>query len=311
MELEVESDVAGFLGVLITKKPDGKIHLTQTGLIQRILAGLKMADFNTKETPAEHGCLPIGKDRDQPQGTYSYPSVIGMLGYLGHTRPDNGLATSRCDRFTYNTRRSHEKALERIGQYLKLTQDKGLILRPAICEESGEVPIDCYVDADFSGLWGYEHRNDASCVKSRTGYVINIANCPVIWKSKLQSCIASSTMEAEYNALSMVMRDVLPLRNIAIEISKGVDMSGNAPTTFKTTVWEDNNGALKLATVEPGGTTLRSKSFGVRYQWFRIKLKPNEIEVKKIAGIDQRADLLTKAVRTEAFIANRKLTYGW
>jgi hypothetical protein len=48
-------------------------------------------------------------------------------------------------------------------------------------------------------------------------------------------------MEAEYNALSMVMRDVLPLRNLAIEISKGVGMSGNAPTTFKTSVWEDNN----------------------------------------------------------------------
>jgi hypothetical protein len=33
MEMEVESDVSGFLGVLITKKPDGTIHLTKTGLI--------------------------------------------------------------------------------------------------------------------------------------------------------------------------------------------------------------------------------------------------------------------------------------
>jgi hypothetical protein len=82
MELEVESDVAGFLGVLITKKPDGTIHLTQTGLIQRILAALNMDDFNTKETPAEDGCLPIDKDGYPPQGTYSYPSTIGMRGYL-------------------------------------------------------------------------------------------------------------------------------------------------------------------------------------------------------------------------------------
>jgi hypothetical protein len=134
-------------------------------------------------------------------------------------------------------------------------------LRPAICEESGELLIDCYVDADFTGLWGYEDRNDASCVTIHTGYVINIANCPVIWKSKLKSCIASSTMEAEYIAPSMTMCGVLPLRNLAIEISKGVGMSGNAPTTFKTTVWEDNNGALKVATMEPGRTTPRSKAF--------------------------------------------------
>jgi hypothetical protein len=209
--LEVESAVAGFLGVLITKKPDGTIHLTQTGVIQRILAALNMDDLNTKETPAEHGCLPIDKDGDPPQGTYSCTIVIVMLGYLGHTRPDTGFATSPCALFTHNTRRSHENALEKIGQYLKLTQDKGLILCPAICEESGELPIDCYVDADFAGLWGYKDCNDASCMKSRTGYVINIINCPVVWKSKLQSYIASSTMEAEYNALSMAMRDVLPL----------------------------------------------------------------------------------------------------
>jgi hypothetical protein len=118
-------------------------------------------------------------------------------------------------------------------------------------------------------------------------------------------------MEEEYNALSMAMRDVLPLRNLAIEISKGVGMSGNAPTTFKTTVWEDNNGALKLATIKPGRTTPRSNAFGMRYHWFRSKLKPNEIEVRKIAGIDQRADFLTKSLRTEAFIENSKLTCGW
>jgi hypothetical protein len=181
-------------------------------LIQIILTALNIADFNTKETPVEHDCLPIDKDGDPPQGTYSYPSVIGMLEYLGHTRPDTGFVTNQYVRFTYNTRHSHENTLERIDQYLKLTQDKGLILRPIICEKIGELPIDCYVDADFAGLWGYEDRNDLSCVKSCTGYVINIANCPVIWKSKLQSCIASSTMEAEYNALSMAMRDVLPLR---------------------------------------------------------------------------------------------------
>jgi hypothetical protein len=117
-------------------------------------------------------------------------------------------------------------------------------------------------------------------------------------------------MEAEYNALSMAMRDVLPLRNLAIKISKGVGMSGKTPTPLKTTVREDTNGALKLATMEPGRTTPRSKAYGVGYHWFRSKLKPNEIEVKKIAGVDERANFLTKALRTEAFIANRKLTCG-
>jgi len=36
MELKVEDDVAGFLGVLIKKFDENRIELTQTGLIKRI-----------------------------------------------------------------------------------------------------------------------------------------------------------------------------------------------------------------------------------------------------------------------------------
>jgi hypothetical protein len=80
-------------------------------------------------------------------------------------------------------------------------------------------------------------------------------------------------------------------------------MSVKTPTTIKTTDWEDNNGDLKLASLEPGQKTPRSKTYGVSYDWFRSKLKPNEIEVKKIAGVDQQAGFLTKALRTDAFLS--------
>jgi hypothetical protein len=106
MDLEVESDVSGFLGVLFSKKPGGTINFTQTSLIQRILTASIMVNYNTKETPAKHGCLPIDKDGYPPQVAYSYPRVIGMLGYLGHIHPDTGFATSQCAW-------SHEKSLER------------------------------------------------------------------------------------------------------------------------------------------------------------------------------------------------------
>jgi hypothetical protein len=34
--------------------------------------------------------------------------------------------------------------------------------------------IDGYVDADFAGMWGYKDKQDPSCIKSCTGYVICI-----------------------------------------------------------------------------------------------------------------------------------------
>ena len=51
----------------------------------------------------------------------------------------------------FNLHLSHEKALKRIGRYLKATRDKGLVLNP-----SGQLKVDAYPDADFAGLWGHK-----------------------------------------------------------------------------------------------------------------------------------------------------------
>jgi hypothetical protein len=199
--------------------------------------------------------------------------------------------------------------LERIGQYIKATGDKGSILHPK--SHNGRLDIDCYVDADFAGLWGLEDKQDPSCVKSCTGYVIFIADCPVLWVIRLQTDIATSTMEAEYSVLSTAMRDVLPIKMLATDISENVGLTQEPITHFRTTVWEDNAGALKLATLAPGRMTPRSKWYGIKYHWFRSKLKPNCIDIIKIASADQRADFLTKSLRREKFEANCKLTQGW
>ena len=106
-----------------------------------------------------------------------------MLLYLsGHTRPDIAYAVNCCARYMFNPHHSHEVALKRIGRYLKATREKGLILNP--CKE---LRIDDYPDADFAGLYGHEKASDPVSVKSRTGFVINVANCPVLWMSKLQT----------------------------------------------------------------------------------------------------------------------------
>ena len=103
----------------------------------------------------------------------------------------------------------HITALKRIGRYLLKTSEKGIILKP-----SSKLTVDCYVDADFAGLWNREDHNDENCVKSRTGYVLCISKCPVLWITRLQDGITLSTMEAEYVALSMAMRDLLPFKRL-------------------------------------------------------------------------------------------------
>jgi hypothetical protein len=79
-------------------------------------------------------------------------------------------------------------------------------------------------------------------------------------------------MEAEYNALSMAMRDLLHLKNMRKEIMGKIGAERPAVVKFRTTLWEDNLGALMVAHLEPGRMTPRSKHYGVKYHWFRTKL---------------------------------------
>jgi hypothetical protein len=311
MTLEVEESVAGFLGVLIERdQVDGSIKLTQTGLIKRIIAALGIENAPAVSTPAATTPLVKDLDGDPPDGTFNYASVIGMLGYLqSNSRPDIAYAVSSAARFTHNPRRSHEDALKRIGRYLKGTINEGLVLRP-----TETFDIDCYVDADFAGLWPHEDKSDPSCVKSRTGFTICIANCPVIWSSKLQGDIATSTMEAEYSALSMAMRELLPFRDLLLTLLPALGVVTSHLTSFKTTVHEDNAGALALANLEPGRITPRSKHYAVKMHWFRGKLDPegpHPIIIQKISTHLQRADIFTKGLSRLKFQSVRKLLCGW
>ena len=306
MDLEKEDDVAGFLGVHLERQGTS-IKLTQKGLIKRVIEALGVdRDNRTATTPAKEP-LPIDKDGDPPNGDFNYASVIGMLQYLqAHSRPDITMAVSQCARYVHAPKLSHEEALIRIGQYLKKTAEEGLIFRP-----SAEFAIDCFVDADFAGLWGYENPIDPSVAKSRTGFVICISNCPVIWASKLQTSIALSTMEAEYNALSSSMREMIPFRTVVLCVSRAMGIAEDVLTTFRSTVHEDNAGCLTLANMEPGRVTPRSKHYAVRTHWFRSHLIPSRIEVTKIDTAVQRADILTKPLGRQQFEAIRKLLCGW
>ena len=115
-----------------------------------------------------------------------------------HSRPDIAYAVNCAARYMFCPRHSHEKALKSLGRYLKATRKRGLILNPT----SDTLNIDAYPDADFAVTYGHEENTDPACVKSRSGYIITVADCPVLWKISLQQMTAWSTMGAEIIALA-------------------------------------------------------------------------------------------------------------
>ena len=173
-----------------------------------------------------------------------------------------------------------------------------------------KMELDCYVDADFAGLWKHESDQDPVCVKSRTGYVITLGGCPVIWVSKLQTEIALSTLEAEYIALSSSMRDLVPMRRLLFEIGEKLKLDFVKPAMIHSTIFEDNNGALGLAKAPK--LTPRTKHIAVKYHWFKDQIGEEKgFIIEKVESRDQKADIFTKGLPSILFAHVRKLLMGW
>ena len=307
--LEQEGDAAGFLGVQMTKTEEGLREMKQTGLIERIIEALGLDDKNAtpKYTPAEAKPLTRDEAGELPQGSFNYASVVGMLLYLaGHSRPDIAYAVNCCARYMFNPRLSHEKALKRIGRYLKATRDKGLVLNP-----SGKLTVDAYPDADFAGLYGYEDVTDPANVKSRTGFLITVSDCPVVWVSKLQTETALSTMEAEIIALAHCCRELFPVVDIVKELGKVVGLATEDLVSMHVSVHEDNAGALVLAQTLPPQFTPRSKYYAIKTVWFREEIHKRGVHLLKIETAEQLGDIFTKGLPRATFEYLRNKMMGW
>lgn len=226
--------------------------------------------------------------------------------YLANnTRRDCAMAVHQCARFSSNPRVPHEQALKRIGRYLLGNSDRGISIR------AGKLMhLDCCVDADFCGLFNYEDADDADSARSRTGYLLTLADIPILWSSKMQTAIALSTMEAEYVALSTAMRALIPVKSVMTTIAKALDLH-TVDSSNISTVWEDNEAALTLATTDPPRMTPRSKHITIKYHWFWKHLKIGFIEIKHITTDQQKADIPIKALSRIKHEQARQLTMGW
>jgi hypothetical protein len=305
LSLEKEGDVFAFLGIEF-KRNGSRIELTQKGLIDKVIRYVGLQDSNPKSTPA--ATTPLGTDKHGQvfAEEWSYPAAVGMLLYLSsNTRPDIQFAVHQVARFNHAPRHSHAQAIKRIVRYLLSTKSKGIEFEPNI-----EAGLDCYVDADFAGLYGYEDDQDPVSVKSRTGFVLTLFGCPIIWSSKLQTEITLSSTAAEYVAFSMAMRELLPMRALLQEICSKLQLRVATRSLVRSTVFEDNQGCLSM--VNTPKMSARNKYLSLKYHFFRDHIgKEKGIEAKWIETTKQQADIFTKGLPEAQFQVIRKLLMGW
>jgi hypothetical protein len=108
--------------------------------------------------------------------------------------------------------------------------------------------LEVYVDASFCGDWDPKTAaEDRDTARSRHGYIINYAGCPLLWKSQLQTEIALSTTESEYTGLSYALRDAIPIMELLKELKRNGYPITTAKAKVHCKVFEDNSGALEMA----------------------------------------------------------------
>ena len=119
----------------------------------------------------------------------------------------------------------------------------------------------------------------------------------ISWHSRMQEVTASGTSEAEYVALSEVVKEVLFLRQVQEFMEPSMRVGA-------VNVFEDNEGAIKLATNKHASR--RTKHIDVKHHLVRDASDARKVRVAYVRSEDQHADLLTKPLDLQKFYKHAK-----
>ncbi|XP_065895782.1 uncharacterized protein [Dysidea avara] len=183
-----------FLGVKgILDYDTDSVWIGQQQYTDNILRKFGMNDCKATWTPVDVSTKLVKEiDSSDEVGQKLYQSAVGSLFYLS-------LSTSKIlpllAKFCAKPNKQYWTAAKGIFRYLKGTHHYGLFYKTAVSESCTG-----YSDADWSG--------DLDDRKSTSGYIFQIGGTAISWRSKKQTCVALSTAEAEYAALSSVAQEV-------------------------------------------------------------------------------------------------------
>eukprot|EP01082_Thalassiosira_pseudonana_P014670 g13359.t1 g13359 contig8:485418-487020(-) len=217
------------------------VPFTQRAIIDSVIdVGLDGPNIATKPVPAKSTVhLHAHKSSPTFNGRFNYRSVVGKLNYLAQTtRPDIMYATHQIAKYSSDPRKEHGEAIIYLVRYLKGTRHLGLKFK--VDRTKG---FECYVDADFAGAWNRAFAaTDPSTAKSRGGWIVFYAGCPIIWASKLQTQVALSRQNT-----SQCLWHVIPIMELVREMkNRKFEVICTEPLVY-CKVFEDNSGALELA----------------------------------------------------------------
>jgi hypothetical protein len=224
-----------------------------------------------KETGEEEG---ENSEELDPESATGFRRVAARCNYLAQDRIDIGYAVKTICRDMSKPTELARKRLRRLGRYL--------IGRPRAVYKYKQVSsanvIDVYTDSDWAG--------DRATRKSTSGGILVVNGGVIKSWSKSQTVIARSSGEAEFYALNKGLAEALGLRSLAKDM--GYD--------FTIRVHVDSSAAKAMASRTGLGKT---RHINVEYLWSQEVVREKFVQVRKIPGLVNPADIGTKPLNFE------------
>ena len=251
-----------FLGISF-KWGDGSLTMKHQGYVSNLLRKHGMGDCKAASTPlAEQLDLTKdqmpedGSDEQQQMLRHDYRGLVGSIAYLSlSTRPDLAFPAHLLSRFLSNPGFAHWQAAKHVLRYLRGTADVGITFMK--CDDTGP---NGYTDSDYASC-----KNDR---RSITGFCFNVGSGAISWAARRQTCVATSTTEAELHALSEAVKEA--------------------------TLFTESQSCLALATRDDNSA--KTKHFATRMAYVRETVKNQSIDLKFIASGDNCADIFMKGL---------------
>ncbi|GAA0173588.1 transmembrane signal receptor [Lithospermum erythrorhizon] len=171
-------------------------------------------------------------------------------------RPDIAYSVGMMSIFLANPGKEHWEGVKWILRYLKGTY------KFCICYGSNTEGLLSFTDSDMAG--------DIDSMRSTSGYLFTYTAAALSWQSKLQKCVALSTTEVEYIAVTECCKEMLWLKRFFKEL--GIDQE-------KFTVFCDSQSAIYLS--KNPSFHSKSKHIHIRYHWVREVLEEKSLYLDK------------------------------
>ena len=220
------------------------------------------------------------EDKVSPEEHETYRSGVGTLLHLTkHNRPDICNPVRDLSKTMDAPAPVHLKEMHKIIRYVLSTKDYGLKFE--LRKDMRKWALKALSDSDFA--------SDKETRISVFGYIIYFCGIPIAWRSKGMKSVVLSTTEAEYMALSEVVKEM----KFIVQLLQTMNIKVELPIT----VYVDNGGAIWLSN---NRTTSDRTSFVKEYQ------EDRKIIIKFVKSEDNEAEIFTKNTTNVIFQNHQK-----